>query len=65
MTLIESTSEQLIKDFSIFVADDKTTKYFAGKCALVHLEKLRKFYSINSLKTDMIEKQIKYIKNNL
>ena len=64
MTLVESTSEQLIKDFATFVASPEQTKFFAARSVIVHLNKMKKFYEIHSLNTDLIKQQTEYITKN-
>lgn len=64
MTLIQSTSEQLIKEFATFVASPEQTRFFAAKSVVVHLEKLKKVYELHSLNTELITQQLEYITKN-
>ena len=62
MTLVESTSEQLIKDFTTFILPSDMIKYVSSKNVIVHLNKLILFCKNNKLKSELQEQQLQYIK---
>ena len=62
MTLIESTSEQLIKDFSTFVVPSDSIKHIAVKNVIVHLNKVIDLKKYNHIKYELEEQQLDYLK---
>lgn len=57
-----SKAEQLMKDFSIFVADASNTKFFAAKSAIMHLEKLKELIDTD---VEDFNQQIEHLKTYL
>lgn len=62
MTLIESTAEQLVNDFSTFIVPSDSIKHIAAKNVIVHLNKLIKVYKDNKIMNDLPNLQLEYIK---
>jgi hypothetical protein len=63
MTLIQSTSEQLINDFCTFILPNGD-KHIAAKNAIIHLNKLIQFCNVNKIKNELLQQQLDYIKEN-
>lgn len=64
MTLIQSTSEQLVNDFCTFILPSDSIKFIAAKNAIVHLNKLIDFCNYHNIKNDLYKEQLNYIKEH-